>query len=303
MIKLEGIQTFVTVAEQGSLSAAARTLGLSRSVVSERLSELERETGARLIQRTTRRMTLTEDGLAFLPRARRIARDVTDASAEMAERRGQLVGSLRISAPVSFGYLHLGPALYPFLQQHPGIVLELDVDDRFVDVEAGGYDAVIRHGPVRDGWLMAIRIAASHRRLIASPAYLEANATPRSISELEQHRAILYTNRVADWRFNGPGGGIVVHPQKALRVNNGLIMRDAAVAGMGLAMLPSFMVHTELSAGTLRSIDVGLEPEGAEIYLAYAKAQQPSAKLRALIDHLRRAFGTPPYWDVVCTNS
>jgi len=298
MIRLEGIETFIAAAEQGSLSEAARALNLSRSVVSERLSELEREIGARLIQRTTRRMTLTEDGLAFLPRARRIAREVSEAAAELAQRRGQLVGSLRISGPVSFGYLHLGPALYPFLQQHPGIELTLDLDDRFVDVEADGYDAVIRHGPIRDSWLIAIGLAPSRRMLVASPAYLEANGTPRTIAELEQHRAILYTNRIADWRFDGPDGSVNLHPRHALRVNNGLIMRDAAVAGMGLTMLPSFMIHAEVKAGTLRVVDVGAEPERAEIHLAYPKAQQPSAMLRAFIDYLRHAFGSPPYWDI-----
>lgn len=299
MIKLEGIETFVAAAEQGSLSEAARTLGLSRSVVSERLAELEREIGARLIQRTTRRMTLTEDGLAFLARARRICREVGDASAELAERRGQLVGSLRLSGPVSFGYLHLGPALYPFLQKHPGIELTLDLDDRFVDVEADGYDAVIRHGPLRDSWLVAIQVAPSQRTLVASPSYLDVHGTPATVADLQQHRAILYTNRIADWRFIGPDGAVTVHPKQVLRVNNGLIMRDAAVAGMGLTMLPSFMVHTEVRAGILRRIKVELEPERAEIHLAYPKAQRPSAKLRALIVHLRETFGTPPYWDLV----
>jgi DNA-binding transcriptional LysR family regulator len=298
MIKLDGVETFIAAAEQGSLSEAARTLGLSRSVVSERLAELERAIGARLIQRTTRRMTLTEDGLAFLPRAKRISREVREASAELAERRGELIGSLRISGPVSFGYLHLGPALYPFLQHYPGIDLTLDLDDRFVDADAYGYDAVIRHGPMRDSWLIAVRIATSRRMLVAAPAYLEKNGTPHAIAELERHNAILYTNRVADWRFTGPDGDVVVHPPRALRVNNGLIMRDAAVAGMGLTMLPSFMVHTEVKAGTLRIVDVGIEPEHAEIHVAYPKGQPPSAKLRALIDHLRTTFGSPPYWDL-----
>jgi DNA-binding transcriptional LysR family regulator len=298
MIRLEGIETFIATAQRGSLTEAARSLGLSRSVVSERLAELEREVGTRLVQRTTRRMTLTEDGQVFLARARRIAQEVNDASEELAERRGRLVGSLRISAPVRFGHLHLGPALYPFLKQHPFIEFTLDLDDRFVDVEADGYDAVVRHGPIRNGWLIAIRIAPSRRMLVASPAYLDANGIPATLHDLERHRAILYTNRIADWRFMGSEGGVTVQPRLALRVNNGLIMRDAALAGMGVALLPSFMIHVEVRQGLLRRIDVGLEPEGTEIHLVYPKAQEPSAKLRALINHFKDVFGTPPYWDL-----
>jgi DNA-binding transcriptional LysR family regulator len=303
MIKLDAVETFIAAAEQGSLSAAARVLGLSRSVVSERLAELEAALGARLIQRTTRRMALTEDGLAFLPRARRIVGEVADAAAELAERRGELAGPLRLSGPVSFGYLHLGPALYPFLLRHPGIALTLDLDDRFVDVQADGYDAVIRHGPIHDRWLVAARVASSQRMLVASPGYLAAHGTPRGVAELRAHRAILYANRSTDWRFAGPQGDVTVHPRQALRVNSGLVMRGAAVAGLGLALLPSFMVHAEIGAGRLRVVDIGLEPEHAEIHLAYPKGQHPSAKLRALITHLRQAFGSPPYWDVPSNNA
>jgi DNA-binding transcriptional LysR family regulator len=216
----------------------------------------------------------------------------------MAERRGQLVGPLRISAPVSFGYLHLCPTLYPFLKQHPGVELTLDLDDHFVDVEAAGYDAVIRHGPVRESWLIAIRLAPSRRVLVGSPAYLDAHGVPKSLEDLEAHRAILYTNRAFDWRFEDGAGSVRVMPSKALRVNNGLIMRDAALADLGLTLLPTFMVHTELKSGALRSIDVGFVPERAEIHVTYPKGQPPSAKLRAVIDYLKAAFGDPPYWDI-----
>ncbi|CAN5190167.1 LysR family transcriptional regulator [soil metagenome] len=295
MIKLEGVETFLTIAEQGSLSEAARALGVSRSVVSDRLAELERELDTRLIQRTTRRLTLTEDGKAFLARGKRICQEITDATAEIAERQGELRGPLRLSAPVSFGVLHLGPALYPFLALHAGIQLSLDLDDRFVDAEADGYDAVIRHGPVRDNWLVAIRLAPSARMLVASPAYIEARGRPTGVADLHDHRAILYTNRAVDWRFSGPDGDAIVRPRHAMRVNSGIVMRDAAVAGLGIALLPSFLIHAELSDGRLNRIDVGLEPESAEVHLAYSKAQPPSTKLRALIDHLQTTFESQPW--------
>jgi DNA-binding transcriptional LysR family regulator len=298
MMKLDGIAAFVAVADAGSISEAARRLGLPKSVVSERLAELERSLGARLVQRTTRKMSLAEDGLAFLERARRIVRDTVEATAEMAERRGTLVGPLRISGPVSFGVLHLGPALYPFLHDNPGVELTLVLEDRFVDVAADGYDAVVRHGPIRDNRLIAKRLAPSRRVLVASPAYLAAHGEPRSLADLEGQSAILYTNRDADWRFTGPQGSTVIRPRRSLRLNNGLIMRDAALAGLGITLLTTFMVYPELASGALRVVEVGIEPEGAEIHIAYPTDRGPSAKVRALTACLRRAFGDPPYWDV-----
>ena len=234
-MKLEGLLAFTVIAEAGSISEAARRLGLPKSVVSERLAELERALGARLAQRTTRRMSLTEDGFTFLPRARRILQEAHDGRDELAERRGELTGPLRLSAPVSFGYLHLAPALIEFLKQHPNIALSLDLDDRFVDIAAGGYDAVIRHGPVAQGRLIAHRLAPSRRVLIASPAYLAEQGEPGSLAELERHRAILYAHRETDWRFESPSGARVVRPAASLRVNNGMFMRDAALAGLGIA--------------------------------------------------------------------
>jgi DNA-binding transcriptional LysR family regulator len=296
-MKLDGIAAFVAVADAGSISEAARRLGLSKSVVSERLMELERSLGARLLQRTTRKVSVTEDGLAFLERARRIVRETVDAAADLAERRGALVGPLRISAPVSFGILHLGPALYPFLDENPGIELTLDLEDRFVDVAADGYDAVIRHGAVRDNRLIVKRLASSRRLLVASPAYLAEHGTPESLAALDSRSAILYMNRDADWRFTGSEGSTVIRPRRSLRVNNGLIMRDAVVAGLGIALLPTFMIHTELANGALRIIDLGVEAESAEIYVAYPRDQGVSAKVRALTECLRRSFGDPPYWD------
>lgn len=296
-MKLDGLRTFVAVAEAGSISEAARRLAVSKSVVSARLAELERDLGVRLVQRTTRKMNLTEDGVTFLRRARKIAREIDEASAELAERRAALVGPLRISAPVSFGVLHLGPALHPFLKDHPGIELTLDLEDRFVDVAADGYDAVIRHGPIRDSWLVALRLASSRRLLVASPDYLAEHGAPASLKALESHGGILYTNRANDWRFETADGTAIVRPRPALRVNNGLIMRDAALAGMGVTLLPTFLVHKELAAGALRVVDVGVEAEGAEIYIACLNDPGPSAKVRGLTEHLRRFFGVPPYWD------
>lgn len=297
-MKLEGLATFVAVAEARSLSEAARRLRLSKSVVSERLAELEKSVGASLIHRTTRKLSLTEDGAAFLERAVRIVREVEDATADLAARRGTLAGPLRLSAPVTFGRMHLGPALYPFLLQHPRIELTLDLDDRRVDAAAAGHDAVVRHGPIVDSRLVVWRLAPSQRVLVASPDYLARHGAPASIAELEKHRGIFYTNRgIADWRFPGPDGAVLVRARVGLRVNNGDMMRDAAVAGLGVALLPMFIVGAALRAGELRVIDVGAQPEPEFIFIAHTEGRRPSAKLRALADHLVTAFGKPPYWD------
>lgn len=297
MLKLEGLTAFVAVVEAGSLTEAARQLGWSKSVVSERLAELERELGARLLQRTTRRMSVTDDGIEFLERARAILRDAASAVDEIAARRGTLAGPLRISAPVSFGTLHLGPALFPWLAANPAIELTLDLEDRFVDVAADGYDAVIRHGAVRDVHLIARRLAFSRRVLVASPGYLRANPAPASLAALEAHRAILYRHRDADWYFTVDGTAAVVRPQRSLRVNHGTMMRDASLAGLGIALLPTFIVHTEITAGTLQVIDVGVEAERAEVHITYPPQHAASAKVRALTACLQQAFGDPPYWD------
>lgn len=296
-MKFDGIATFVAIAEAGSISAAAMRLGHAKSVVSERLAELERSLGTRLVQRTTRRLSLTEDGQTFLLRAQRILRETHEAAAELSERRGTLSGPLRLSAPVSFGVLHLAPALSIFLAEHRQIDLTLELDDRFVDAAAGGFDAVLRHGPIGDTRLVAKRLAASRRLLVAAPAYLEEHGTPASLDELERHCGILYSNREADWRFSTAAGWRVVRPRAALRVNNGMVMCDAATAGLGIALLPTFFVHQSLERRSLVALEIGAHAEGAELFIAYPRDRSASAKIRALTASLRRSFGDPPYWE------
>jgi len=299
MLKLESVAAFVAVAEVGSISEAARRMALSKSVVSERLAELERNLGAALLRRTTRKLSITEDGSAFYERAKRIVQDVTGAAAEIAERRGELAGPLRISGPVSFGSLHLGPALYGFLAKNLKIELTLDLDDRFVSTVADGYDAVVRHGPVVDEHVVVKRLAPSRRFLVAAPTYLEKFGRPTSVADLGRHRGIVYSNRgAADWKFKTSRQLVTARPEAALHVNNGLLMRDAAVAGLGLALLPAYFIQGQVARKELMIVDLGVEAEGATIYIAYPEDRRGSAKLRALIEWLRDAFGSPPYWDV-----
>jgi DNA-binding transcriptional LysR family regulator len=298
MLKLESIAAFSAIVEAGSITGAARRLALSKSVVSERLTELERVVGTRLVRRTTRSLSLTDDGKTFYEHAKQIMRTVENAASELKERRGALTGPLRISAPVSFGTLHLGQALFGFLARYSGIELTLELDDRFVDIIGEGYDAIVRHGPVNDDRIIVKRLAASRRVLVASADYLRRSGTPASIQDLGQHRGIGYGNRgAADWRFRVGRKWVIAPLQVALRVNNGLLMRDAAVAGLGITLLPTFLLEAPLKKRTLKVLDIGAEAEGATIYIGYPEHLRSSGKIRALTAWLRQSIGDPAYWD------
>jgi DNA-binding transcriptional LysR family regulator len=298
MLKLDSIATFVAIAATRSFSGAARQLGLSKSIVSERLQELERSLGTKLVQRTTRHVALTADGLAFHERAKHIMREAELAAEELAERRGKLAGSLRISAPVSFGCLHLGAALFGFVARHPGIDLSLDLEDRFVDLLDEGYDAIVRHGPIQARRVIVKPLATGGRLLVASPGYLKRFGQPTSLEDLKQHRGILYSYRgAADWRFRVGRRFTTIQPRAALRLNNGLLMRDAAVQGIGIALLATFLLDAPLRERALKVIDVGAPAEGATLHIGYPDHLRGSAKIRALTTWLQNAFGDPPYWD------
>jgi DNA-binding transcriptional LysR family regulator len=298
MLNLDSIATFIAIATTGSFTAAAHRLGLSKSVVSERLQELERSLGTKLVQRTTRRVSLTSDGIAFHERAQRIVREAELAAEELADRRGKVTGTLRISAPVSFGCLHLGAALFGFISRYPGIDLSLDLEDRFVDVLNEGYDAIVRHGPIQTRRVIVKPLATSGRLLVASPGYLKRCGQPTSLEDLKQHRGILYSYRgAADWRFRVGRRFTTIQPQTALRLNNGLLMRDAAIQGIGIALLATFLLDAPLREQTLKAIDVGAQAEGATLYIGYPDHLRGSAKIRALTTWLQNTFGNPPYWD------
>ena len=298
MLNLDSVAAFMAIANTGSFTDAARELAVAKSVVSERLKDLERSLSAKLVHRTTRRVALTADGATFYERAKRILHEAELAASELADRRGTLAGPLRISAPVSFGYLHLGSALFEFIARHPAIELTLDLEDRFVDLLDGGYDAVVRHGPVNGKRVIVKPLATSTRLLVASPAYLERWGRPASLEELKQHKGIMYGNRGgSDWRFRAGRRFMTVQPRTALRLNNGLMMREAALRGLGIALLPTFFLEATRKERTLRVIDIGAEAEGATLYIAYPEHLRASAKIRALTTWLQGAFGDAPYWE------
>jgi DNA-binding transcriptional LysR family regulator len=176
--------------------------------------------------------------------------------------------------------------------------LTLDLDDRRIDVAASGHDAIIRHGSIDDTRLVAWKLAASRRMLTASADYLAEHGTPKTLEDLRCHRGIFYTNRGAgDWRFETSDGPVSIQARQSLGVNNGDMMRDAAIAGLGLAMLPAFIAGAAIKAGELVVVPVEFGPTAEFIYMAHAQGCQPSLKLRTLVEHLRHTFGNPPYWD------
>jgi DNA-binding transcriptional LysR family regulator len=298
MLNLDSVATFIAIAATGSFTGAARQLRVSKSVISERLQELERSLGTKLVQRTTRRVSLTSDGAAFYARAKRIVREAELAAAELADRRGKVAGPLRISAPVSFGYLHLGAALFGFIARYPGIELALDLEDRFVDLFDEGYDAIVRHGPIQARRVIVKPLATSSRLLVASPDYVKRWGQPTSLEDLKQHRGILYSYRgAADWRFRVGRRFTTVQPRTALRLNNGLLMRDAAMQGVGIALLATFLLEGPLRERTLKVIDIGAQAEGAALYIGYPDHLRGTAKIRALTAWLESAFGDPPHWE------
>lgn len=296
-MKLDGLAAFVSVAEAGSISEAARRLRLSKSAISERIAELERALGANLLQRNSRQLALTEDGHAFLERAARIVAETQEAANDLARRRGEISGPLRIAGPRGFGDTHLGPALFAFMERYPEVSITADFDDRIVEA-GGGHDAIVRIAPDEAAKLASHVLTTSRRMLVAAPDYLERHGRPQSVADLMRHQAIHYMERHPDdWTFKRGTEALVARVPPRLRVSSCLAMRDAAIAGLGIASLPTFHSYQALRSGALEIIEVGVDPDVTPITLFYQNGVEPSAKLKALIEHLVAAFGDPPYWD------
>jgi len=297
--KTESLETFVTIVDTGSLSAAARRIGVSKSVVSQRLASLEDELGVRLLQRSARKLRMTNEGSAFYDVAVRLVRDLQEAAATLAERQGVLVGPLRLSAPMSFSVLHLGRALFPFMEKHPQIDLYVDLNDRMVDVMGEGFDMAVRIGRLPDSSLVARKLTTSRRVVVMSPDYADRHGLPRSLEDLEEHEAITYAlSRIQnDWQFSVGGKTETVRIRSRFQVNNGELQRDAAIAGLGIALIPTFIVSDAIASGKLIVAPLGAEPLVDTVYAVYPQNRHLSAKVRVLADHLRATFGDPPYWD------
>lgn len=299
MSRLEDMALFVQVVETGSFTAAARRAGLSKSLVSRRIAALEDRLAARLLNRTTRRLTLTETGSAFYERAQRIVAEAEEAEMLASQLDAEPRGRLRVAAPMSFGFLHVAPALAAFAAAYPRLVVDLDLDDRFVDLASEGQDMAIRIGRLPDSSLVARRLAPARLCVVASPDYLARRGTPQRPADLAGHDCLVYSNTPAgdQWRFVGSSERLAPRLNARLRANNGDALSAAAEAGLGLAVLPSFIIGAAVMRGTLRILLPDHPIEESGIYAVYPASRHISAKVRRLVDFLAERFGGEPYWD------
>lgn len=300
MDKLVALQAFVKVAELKSFSAAAARLGVSKSVVSRTVSSLEADLGARLFHRTTRSLTLTEAGRGYYGRASRILVDLAEADQSVSELQAAPRGELRINAPMSFGFLHLAPALPDFLRAYPDVSIDMMMNDRFVDLVDEGFDIAVRIGELQDSSLIARKLASIKMTICASPDYLSRAGVPLTPEDLRLHQCLCNKNVVSarEWRFVYPDRkSMIVEVEGRVSINNGDALRIAALNGLGLIKLPTFIVGADLRQGTLVSVLADFLPQEATLSAVYPHARHLSPKVRAFVDFLADRFGPEPYWD------
>jgi DNA-binding transcriptional LysR family regulator len=298
MTDLLDYEIFTRVIKAGSLSAAARELHSTPAMISKRLTRLEDRLGVKLLHRTTRRLTPTEVGQSFYERVVAVLAAVADAESLAAIDNDRPRGLLRVSLPTSFGRLHVAPKLKSFLDTYPDLRLQVDLDDGYVDLAAGGFDVAVRIGTLPDSTLIARRLAPNRRVLCASPVYLEKFGTPRELEDLDQHRLLAAEPQTA-WRFEGPGGPVTYKPQSSLQTNSSELVREAVLTGLGIAFRSTWDVASELKAGTLRRVLPMLHGAAdVNIYAVYAGRRLVPPKVRAFVDYFANAFGPDvPYWD------
>lgn len=299
MNKLDAMQAFVRVVALGSYAEAGRALGLSRSVVSKAVMELEQLLGARLLDRTTRRVSATEAGLAYYESCIDILARVEETEMQVSRLHDEPKGVLKINAPVSFGIAYLGPLIAEFMASYPDLGIELTLNDRFIDPIEEGVDVTVRIGILPDSSLIARRLAPAHRLLVAAPAYLAARGAPEQPADLAHHRCLNYghTTMLQRWQLTRGGRPFNVGVNSVLCSNNGDILRAAALAGQGIAKLPTFLVGPDIKAGRLRPVLAAYPPTELGIFALYAPNRYLAAKTRLLIDFLAARFGDKPGWD------
>jgi DNA-binding transcriptional LysR family regulator len=292
---LVDVLAFVRVAETGSFARAAERMGLSKPVLSRRVARLEEQLGARLLTRGARGAQPTNVGQAYYERAAAILADLEAAQEVVAEAVTQIAGPIRLSAPLSFGISYLAPALADFAQLHPAVELDIEFEDRNVDLVGGGYDLGVRIGRLADSALIARRIAPMRKHIIASPLYLEGHGRPARPADLAGHAILLYGNE--QWRFRIGERWETIRVSARMRTNNGEMLRVAAQAGLGICMLPTFIAAPAIEDGSVEVLlhDYPLE-EGA-LHAVMPPGRAVTARVRALVDFLAARFGPEPSWD------
>jgi DNA-binding transcriptional LysR family regulator len=292
MLDLQRLSSFLAVVRAGSFVAAADATGLSKAAVSRHVAELEAQLGVRLLHRTTRRLSLSDDGQAFHDRALELVAAMAELEAETASSGGEAMGLLRINAPLTFGNLHLAPLWPRFLAANPKVSLDITLNDRVVDLVDEGYDIAIRITNRLDPQLVSRRLATSRMVLCASPGYLDTHGRPEHPHEISEHQVFAYSywSTGDDWTFRAPAGEVSVRVKPRIHTNSGDTCRTAALQHQGIILQPDFLVGPDLKRGALvelmpdyRSIELG-------VYAVYATRKHMPMKTRRLIDFLVEAF-------------
>ncbi|MFD0667916.1 LysR family transcriptional regulator [Ramlibacter sp. MAHUQ-53] len=295
MDRFQEMRVFTAVVEAGSFVRAADELVLSKAAVSRIVSELEARLGVRLLHRTTRRLSLTGEGEVFLARCRELLAGVEEAEAEVTVRSGQVAGTLKVSAPVSFGVMRLAPLWGGFLAAHPRVRLDLTLSDRQVDLIEEGFDLAVRIGRLASSSLVSRQLASTRLVLCASPGYLVAHGHPSDPADLARHAVLAYSLLAMGdtWAFTGPAGPTEVRVQPRMHTNSGDTCVAAALAHQGIVLQPSFLVEAHLQSGALvevlpayRSLELG-------VHAVYPSRKQVPPKVRRLIDYLAQQLSVP----------
>ena len=289
---LNELRTFQRVLTLGSLSAAARDLGVGLAVVSKRLATLERRTGLRLVNRTTRRLSPTEDGLALLAHVERVLEELASAEQHLASGQEAPHGTLRVSAPISFGRIHLGPIAAALVAQYPKLDIALKLDDQIVDMVEARIDIAIRMGQPRDSAAIMRKLADNQRILVAAPAYLNRRGRPRTPDEIEGHDLLRYSEGMEPWRLEGPGGAsVAIEALPRLRADNGDAVHDWALAGCGIMLKSEIDVRADLRAGRLERVLPSWQSTPAPVYALLPSSRHLAVKTRVFLEavaaHLR----------------
>lgn len=293
MDRFQAIRVFAQVVEQGHLSRAAERLGLSTSAVSRHVADLEAHLGVRLLNRTTRRLSLTEAGQAFYERSVQLLADLEEAEAAVSSGAVTPRGTLRLTCSITFGIRRLAPAIAAFAARHPAVRFEIELSDRQVDIVDEGIDLAVRIGDVGPQTLIGRRIGSMQLVCCAAPGYLAAHGAPARPAELARHACLTYAYSATGnaWRFvDAKGGEHVVRVQGGVHANNGRMLTVLAAAGMGVALEPDFIVAPELASGALVAILPGYAPPASGIYAVYPSRRHLSAKVRAFVDFLGERF-------------
>jgi DNA-binding transcriptional LysR family regulator len=299
--EIQELLVFHAVAKHLSYAKAAAELALSPSGVSRVISRLEERLGARLVQRTTRKLALTESGAAFHARTSQVLVDLAEAEAEVQKSAARPTGTLRVSASVVFGHLYLAPMLNELLRHFPELSLELSLTNRFVDLIEEGMDLAIRIGSLADSRLVARRLCTNRRILVASPSYLSRFGTPERIEDLSHHQCVLFTSftRATEWKLIGPEGPVNVSINGRVASNNVETLTLAAKQGLGITVGATLSVGPALLAGDLVRVLPAYQFEQTAVYAVYPSARQLSTKTRAAVDFLASKLSDPPSWDQV----